>query len=367
MPWWFIFLVAVVIDKSRRRRQSPLRPGHRSESRPHGPAHVGDCSQCHRLHGDEGDAPSPKTLFTTDDNTLCYAPGPAGATTRSRPAIRRPRKIGCRPVPSLPVTSRSTPADSACPVSSCAAAGRAARVYEDARTFGLGHYYSPAPQRYRHAAPGRPRARALPELPRPPRGAVPVRPHDEGLPGLRRTVGAHRRRPLRPLPRLPLRAGSLRHGARRTSGSQTTTIMAINPDGTAGHAIRKNPRVAISWPAARARRRPPTLLRLPRPARLPRQRRRPANGFCLNDERPGWTGLTDTRTDAAQYRRFCLGCHIPSDGVRRFAAGRGNRHEHAPAGGRASIDRDRWDAFGCHGSEYSDPTSFNVHHPKGEN
>ena len=39
------------------------------------------------------------------------------------------------------------------------------------------------------------------------------------------------------------------------------------------------------------------------------------NGALLSDQRRDWSGLDNTLGDAAQARRFCFGCHIPSDGI----------------------------------------------------
>lgn len=87
-----------------------------------------------------------------------------------------------------------------------------------------------------------------------------------------------------------------------------------------------------------------------------------ANGFLLSDERPGWYGLTDIQNDNVQVRRFCFGCHVSSDGqggspvegitLQPLSA---NPMPHAYSHPKHCYD--------CHGSDYSSPTSYNVHHP----
>lgn len=86
------------------------------------------------------------------------------------------------------------------------------------------------------------------------------------------------------------------------------------------------------------------------------------NAFLLSDQRPGWSGLTDTRNDPEQNRRFCLGCHIPADGVAGSQTVEGivmntipNRPDHRSTSTRGCFD--------CHGNDYSGPTSHNVHNP----
>jgi hypothetical protein len=86
------------------------------------------------------------------------------------------------------------------------------------------------------------------------------------------------------------------------------------------------------------------------------------NAFVISDQRPGWSGLTDTINDAEQCRRFCLGCHIPSDGVAGTQEVEGilmntlsSRGPHVSTSSRSCYD--------CHGRDYSSPTGFNVHNP----
>jgi hypothetical protein len=86
------------------------------------------------------------------------------------------------------------------------------------------------------------------------------------------------------------------------------------------------------------------------------------NGYLLSDQRPGWYGLTDTKTDPTQNRRFCLGCHIPADGV-PGSIEVGGIVMNALSNEAAHLSTATEGCFDCHGADYSTPTSFNVHHP----
>lgn len=89
------------------------------------------------------------------------------------------------------------------------------------------------------------------------------------------------------------------------------------------------------------------------------------NAFLISDERPGWDNLTDTLADPIQNRRFCLGCHIDSDGIPGSNVVNGivmNTLSAVP--GHQSVDMEGCGT--CHGDDYSSSTSFNVHHPRGK-
>jgi hypothetical protein len=130
----------------------------------------------------------------------------------------------------------------------------------------------------------------------------------------------------------------------------------------AGHQIRRNPAVAISWPAhVRIGDRLPCY-----DCHNPHGSRgndgAQPNGFLLSDQRPGWSGLTDTMNDAQQARRFCFGCHIPSDGIPGSQTVEGivlnaisAQPQHASTAAQSCHD--------CHGRDYSSPTANNVHNP----
>jgi hypothetical protein len=86
------------------------------------------------------------------------------------------------------------------------------------------------------------------------------------------------------------------------------------------------------------------------------------NAFVLSDQRTGWSGLTDTIDDAEQARRFCFGCHIPSDGIPGSQTVEGivmnalpDHDGHTQAATKSCYD--------CHGRDYTSPTGHNVHNP----
>ena len=87
------------------------------------------------------------------------------------------------------------------------------------------------------------------------------------------------------------------------------------------------------------------------------------NGYHISDQRPEWDGLTDLIKNPSQARRFCLGCHVESDGTpfsREVEGIRMNRipklegvDEHGLAGTAS--------CYQCHGGDYSTEVSVNVH------
>jgi predicted CXXCH cytochrome family protein len=130
----------------------------------------------------------------------------------------------------------------------------------------------------------------------------------------------------------------------------------------AGHRIRKNPNVALSWPA-----------HVQVGDKLACYDCHAAHGsvgndgvqpnaFLISDQRSGWSGLDDTLNDPMQARRFCLGCHIPSDGIPGTETVQGivmntlsNMEPHLSTNATSCHD--------CHGRDYSSPTAHNVHNP----
>jgi hypothetical protein len=88
------------------------------------------------------------------------------------------------------------------------------------------------------------------------------------------------------------------------------------------------------------------------------------NRHLLSDERPGWNDVGDTLTDPNSSRRFCLGCHVPSDAGDNFTprvvegitmAKLPDFAEHRQPSNESCHD--------CHGRDYSGTNSDNVHHP----
>ena len=87
-----------------------------------------------------------------------------------------------------------------------------------------------------------------------------------------------------------------------------------------------------------------------------------ANRYLLSDQRPGWYGLTDTKNDSVQVRRFCFGCHTTSDGLYGGTV-EGLTMQALP---NEVIDHSSTASshcYNCHGRDYSSSTSHNVHNP----
>ena len=132
---------------------------------------------------------------------------------------------------------------------------------------------------------------------------------------------------------------------------------------SAGHQIQMNPDIAISWPSHI------------RPGdKLPcydchnahgsrGYNNQGPNAYLISDERPGWSNLTNTKTDPEQSRRFCFGCHIPSDGIPGSQTVEGIVMNTLP-NKKAHEFADTRGCFECHGSDYSSATSKNVHNLK---
>jgi Doubled CXXCH motif (Paired_CXXCH_1) len=136
---------------------------------------------------------------------------------------------------------------------------------------------------------------------------------------------------------------------------------AMNGD-HAGHSIQMNPNIALSWPPHVR-----TGDKLPcydchNPHGSRGYNNLGPNAYVISDERQGWNSLTNTKTDPAQSRRFCLGCHIPSDGVAGSVTVEGIVMNTIPTeDGHDSTDMRG--CFECHGADYSSPMSNNVHNP----
>lgn len=130
----------------------------------------------------------------------------------------------------------------------------------------------------------------------------------------------------------------------------------------AGHRIRKNRHIALSWPphVQAGDKLPCYDCHNPHGSRG--NNGVAPNAFLLSDQRPGWSGLTDTMNDPAQARRFCLGCHIPADGVPGSLTVEGIVMNTLPDEVEHFSNRTRG-CTECHGRDYSGPTSNNVHNP----
>lgn len=131
---------------------------------------------------------------------------------------------------------------------------------------------------------------------------------------------------------------------------------------TAGHQIRMDSDIAISWPPYVQSGDMLPCYECHNPHGSAGYDGVRPNGFLISDHRRGWSGLTDTLNDPAQARTFCLGCHIPSDGIAGSQVVSGIVMNTLPSGAwhRSSDTRS---CYQCHGKDYGSPTGFNVHNP----
>jgi hypothetical protein len=137
---------------------------------------------------------------------------------------------------------------------------------------------------------------------------------------------------------------------------------SLNPDGRAGHQIRLNPQIAISWPAHIRKGDKLPCYDCHNPHGSRGYDGAGPNAFLISDERPGWANLADTRSDPIQSRAFCLGCHISSEGVPGSREVEGIvMNAISDRSGHRSTDFNG--CFECHGADYTTSNSSNVHHP----
>jgi cytochrome c553 len=133
---------------------------------------------------------------------------------------------------------------------------------------------------------------------------------------------------------------------------------------SAGHQIRRNPAVAVSWPPHIQEGDMLPCYDCHNPHGSEGSGGFGPNGFLISDQRPDWYDLTDTMNDIPQVRRFCFGCHIPSDGIPGTREVEGivmNTITDRPGHRYTSIQS----CYQCHGNEYTGPRSHNVHNPRG--
>jgi predicted CXXCH cytochrome family protein len=324
------------------------------------PSSRGQCTQCHPFHGDP-DAPDPNVLFRRNDNGLCFAAGGASPCHQARPASY-PLGENDRLPPGTADAGyfEANSGGTRRPGVDWRGRWPGESAWRDASTAPGGAYVSP------HAHD--------PDMPRrdpagegaclnchDPHGTT----HHDLLTERWGGISGHGEIGAPAAYRQCLRC----HGAEGPPGMDVAdrTIEDWYDSGLngerAGHQIRRNSHVAISWPAhVQVGDKLPCYDCHGAHGSLGYDGVRP-NGHLISDQRPEWSGLDNTLKDAAQGRRFCLGCHIPSDGTPGSQTVEGivmntipdETPEHRSTGTRNCND--------CHGNDYSGPTAHNVHNP----
>jgi predicted CXXCH cytochrome family protein len=320
----------------------------------------GQCIQCHPQHGD-ADAAHPEVLFAPNDNRLCFATDGASPCHAARP-VNYPLDEGDR----LPLGEpdrgyfEANAAGARRPGVELRGRWPGPRTFEDPMTFSDGKLVSP------HAFDA--------DMPRRDGGgeALCLNCHDpHATPGRDLLVAryggieGHGQSSAPSAYALCFRC----HGRAGPGGMEPASRLvedwydsSLNGD-HAGHQIRRNPRVALAWPAY-------VMVgdKLPcydchNPHGSAGNDLTRANANLISDQRPGWSELTMTWRDAPQARRFCFGCHVPSDGMPGSQTVEGivmnaipaTEPEHASTGTRHCGD--------CHGNDRSSATAYNVHNP----
>ncbi len=140
---------------------------------------------------------------------------------------------------------------------------------------------------------------------------------------------------------------------------------SLNPQ-TAGHQIRRNPEIAISWPSwVQVGDKMPCFI-CHNPHGSQGNNGSQPNAFLLNDAIPDWSGITDPRHVASEARRVCFGCHIPSDGIPGSRTVMGIVMNTIPNKGAHRSFATR-NCMEVHGDMYGSGTSWNIHNPIGDN
>jgi hypothetical protein len=367
LPWLILPVFGVVLSFNSRAQNQPTYSPHldpvNGVNRVVSPTTpVGDCGQCHDLHALEtGDSPYPHALFAENSNLLCYSPGAGGPCHQNMPS-------------NYPATETS-------------------RIPEGFPNAGYFEYNGGGQKiwgvNYRDRWPG-----ALvydnPGMVGSLRSYSPHR-NDQDMPrldeaGVGSCLNCHNphgsENPFDMLVSPYLGIGGFDeptyptryqlcfdcHSAFGPMGMESSGRMiqdyydsSINGE-HAGHQIRMNPQIALSWPS-----------HIRQGDKLPCYDCHNAHGsqgyngqgpnaFLISDQRPGWANLSATKRDPVQNRRFCLGCHIPTDGVAGSQTVEGivmNTLSDLPEHYTLSVAG----CFQCHGNDYSSPTSNNVHNP----
>lgn len=324
---------------------------------------IGGCAQCHDQHALEtGESPYPNALFAENSNALCYTPGGAGPCHQATP-VNYPATESSRIPEGFPEAGYFEHNSGGSKIRGADSRNRwpGQLAYENPNTWDGVHYFSP----HRNDT----------DMPR--RDASGVgsclnchNPHGSDNP-FDMLVAEYRGIGGFDQPGYPSQYGLCFscHSGFGEPGMETSSRFiadyydsSVNADETAGHQINMDSDIALSWPS-----------HIRRGDKLPcydchgvhgsrGYNGQGPNAFLISDERPGWANLTNTRTDPEQNRRFCLGCHIASDGMPGSQVVEGiimntlsDEESHGTTDPRGCFD--------CHGNDYSSPGSYNVHHP----
>ncbi len=322
----------------------------------------GSCSQCHDLHALEtGESPYPNALFQENANTLCYSAGGAGPCHASTPS-NYPAEESSRIPSGFPDAGYFEYNAGGSKVWGVEYRDRwpGSVVYDNAGMVGGNHFFSPH--------------RNDPDMPRLDTEGVGSclnchnahgsdNPFDMLVESYRGIGGFDEAgAPTRYAACLSCHS-SFGPPGMEPSGRYINDYYdgSIN-GGSAGHQIQMNSAVALSWPSHIRRGDKIPCYDCHNPHGSRGYNNLGPNAYAISDQRPGWNNLTDTKTDPAQSRRFCLGCHIPSDGVPGSIVFEGITMNTIPnEDGHASTDPRG--CFECHGADYASPTSHNVHNP----
>ena len=323
---------------------------------------AGDCSHCHNMHELEmGESPYPHGLYTENSNQLCYTQGGAGPCHQAMPS-NYPATESSRIPEGFPNAGYFEYNGGGQKIWGVNYRDRwpGAQVYDNPGTVGALRSYSPH--------------RNDPDMPR----------LDEA--GLGSCLNCHNphgsENPFDMLVSPYLGIGGFDeatyptryqlcfdcHSAFGPTGMEYSGKMiqdyydsSMNGE-TAGHQIRLNPRIALSWPSHIRKGDKLPCYDCHNPHGSHGYNGQGPNAFLISDERPGWANLSATKKDPTNNRRFCLGCHIPADGVAGSQTVEGivmNTLSDVPEHYYLSVTG----CFECHGGDYSSPTSHNVHNP----
>lgn len=320
----------------------------------------GECSQCHLTHGDDSGINYAEELFTENTNQLCFSTSGDGACHQARPVNYPLREIDR--IPETVAEAGYFEANAA-GIRSIGVEVRGrwpgATVYQDPSMTVSGHFISP------HAQDS--------DMPRRDAGGEGLclnchdphgtpNPFDILIDSYRGIGGAEAAGP-------PV---EYRHCLRCHGRDGPPGISLENQfiedyydpglNENAGHRIDFDPQIAISWPPHIQRGDMLPCYDCHNPHGSEGNNGAAPNAFLISDQRTDWSGLTETLTDRTQSRRFCLGCHILSDGipgsqvvegiVMNTLSDRGAHRSTASQG-----------CYQCHGNDYSGPRSNNVHNP----